>query len=412
MFSNYVLSRGNASIYGRSTVGCTFGSRLGTPNPRYLNGLIDEYYRPTHRCIRRSGSSRSRSNSPANIKVRSGSRKASRPSSNRPSSSRASSNNREKNQAPSIKYPPWYNDDDIRRFELVRRIREETSRVPKNSDKYNLVSGLSRPTSANSRNSSRASSRRGSFIDQDQSIWEPAGAQKATRREAQKTIHRLIRAQSRGKKVVFEAPIVTRQPDNPVSTMTNSHSNDASSDSYDIGNAHPRLSTLQFYGKFLGSQALPRKRARRLQSLLDETPVFYAPNGDTVVLQNSENSDSSITDTEHLAHNAISGLMELISEEKCPSSTRNHTRFTERSMHKHGHDISIDRCIDLSKHDGISFADQNLSESQCHLYNQQQVLRPVLESSTTSSSNRGRELNNASSRPLRRHVMDLQYGEF
>lgn len=410
MFNNYVLSRGNASAHGRSTAGCTFGSRLGTPNPRYLNGLIDEYYRPTHRYTRRSGGSRSRSNSPASVRARSSSKKTSRPSSTRPSSSRASSNTRDKARTPSIAYPPWYNDEDIRRFELVRRIREETSRVPKNSDKYDLVSGLSRPISASSRSSSRASSR-SSFTERDRSMWEPVGAQKATKRDAQKTIQRLIRAQSRGKKVVFDTPAVAQRSDHPISTTANSHSNDTSSDSCEISSARPRLSTLQFYGKFLGSQALPRRRARRLQSLLDETPVFYAPNGDTVVLQDTEDSESSAVDTEHLAHNAISGLMNLISEEGAPSSVRNHAKFARRSIHRHRQDISADECIDLSKPDGPLLTDRNSLESRYRLYDQQRVLRPVLEQHTSHLYRRGREPSSTVSRPARGFLVDPRYGE-
>ncbi|EFO65606.1 Hypothetical protein GLP15_1707 [Giardia lamblia P15] len=387
MFSNYVLSRGNASMYGRSTAGCTFGSRLGTPNPRYLNGLIDEYYRPMSRYSRRTSSSRSRSRSPADMGVRGSSRKANRSSSNRSRSSRASSAAKDANQEPSTAYPPWYNDEDIRRFELVRRIREETSRVPKNSDKYDLVSGLSRPTSVSSRSSSRASSRRGSFTEHSRNMWEPVKTQKATRRDAQKTIQRLVRAQSRGKKVVFDTPTMVQQPIHPAITTDNQRHTDTSSDSYEITNAHPRLSTLQFYGKFLGSQALPKRRARRLQSLLDETPVFYAPNGDTVVLQDSEGSDSSATDTEHLARNAISGLMNLISEDGASLSKPLRTRSSRRYTNEHRQDISMDECIDLSKPGEVLLTDRNSLESRYRLCNQQRVLRPVLEQSTAYSSN-------------------------
>lgn len=409
MFSNYVLSRGNASAHGRSTAGCTFGSRLGTPNPRYLNGLMDEYYRLTPQYRRQPSSSRSRSSSPANVKPRSGSKKTSRPSSNRPSSSRANSNTRDKNRAPSIAYPPWYNDEDIRRFELVRRIREETNRVPKNSDKYDLVSGLSRPISASSRSSSRASSRRSSFTERDRSMWEPAGAQKATKRDAQKTIQRLVRAQSRGKRVVFDTPAVTQQSSRPAVRIDDQQSNDASSDSYELNDPRPRLSTLQFYGKFLGSQALPKRRARRLQSLLDEKPVFYAPNGDTVVLQDSEGSESSATDAENLAHNAISGLMDLISRDTDPSSGQIRTKSNTRHAGGHRQDISMDDCIDLSEPDRALLPAQNSLELRYRLYNQQRALQSAVERSTAYSSRRERGRSSAGSHPIRGFLADSRY---
>lgn len=391
MFSNYAPSRGNASAYGRSTAGCTFGSRLGTPNPRYLNGLIDEYYRPMPRYSRRASGSRSRSHSPSSVRVQSNGKKTSRPSSNRSRGSRASSTTKDAGREPSIAYPPWYNDEDIRRFELVRRIREETSRVPKNSDKYDLVSGLSRPTSASSRSSSRASSRRGSFTEHNRNMWEPVRTQKATRRDAQKTIQRLVRAQSRDKKVVFDTPVVAQQPIRPVVATDSRHHIDTSSDSCEIADARPRLSTLQFYGKFLGSQALLKRRARRLQSLLDETPVFYAPNGDTVVLQDAETSDSSSTDTEHLARNAISGLMNLISEDGGSLSKPVRTRSSRRYANEHRQDISMDECIDLSKPGGVLLTDRNSLESRYRLYNQQRVLRPMLDQSTGYPSKYARE---------------------
>lgn len=119
--------------------------------------------------------------------------------------------------------------------------------------------------------------------------------------------------------------------------------------------------------------------------------MFYAPNGDTVVLQDAETSDSSSTDTEHLARNAISGLMNLISEDGGSLSKPVRTRSTRRYANEHRQDISMDECIDLSKPGGVLLTDRNSLESRYRLYNQQRVLRPVLDQSTGYPSKHARE---------------------